>query len=377
MTLRVVTVVGTRPEVIRLSRTLARLDRAFEHYLVHTGQNYDHELSGLLFEELDLRPPDEFLGVDTSSLGRVLGETLISTEAMLRRIRPDAFLVLGDTNSCLSAVIAKRMQIPVYHMEAGNRCFDDNVPEETNRRLIDHIADFNLPYTEHARRHLLAEGLPSRRIMVTGSPMAEVLEYYRPIIEKATALEELGLMPGGYMLASVHRQENVDDPARLAALVDALVACGRRYERPVVVSTHPRTRSRLERAGIGSETDLRFHRPFGFPAYVSLQQQAFCVLSDSGTISEECSILDFPAVTLRNAIERPEALETGRIVTSGVTAAEVLQAVDHVVGQRRGGASADIPEDYRVRDCSQRVVNIIQSTAPMHHTWAGIRRHPG
>jgi UDP-N-acetyl-L-fucosamine synthase len=374
--LRVVTVVGTRPEVIRLSRTLARLDTSFEHHLVHTGQNYDHELSGLMFEELDLRPPDEFLGIDTSSLGRVLGETLIRTEEMLSRVRPDAFLVLGDTNSCLSAVMAKRMHVPVYHMEAGNRCFDDNVPEETNRRLIDHIADFNLAYTEHARRHLLAEGLPSRRIMVTGSPMAEVLDYYAPVIEKATARQELGLSPNGYLLASVHREENVDDPDRLATLVDALEACGRHFERPVVVSTHPRTRRRLESAGIGAGSGLRFHRPFGFPAYVSLQQQAFCVLSDSGTISEECSILDFPAVTLRNAIERPEALEAGRIVTAGITAAEVVQAVDHVATQRRRGSSGDVPGDYQILDCSQRVVNIIQSTAPMHHTWAGLRRRP-
>ncbi len=250
--LRVMTVVGTRPEIIRLSCTIARLDATFEHTLVHTGQNYDYELGQVFFEELGLRAPDRNLKVDTSTLGHVLGETLIGIEDALLEVKPHALLVLGDTNSSISAVIAKRLQVPVYHMEAGNRCFDGNVPEEVNRRLVDHVADFNLVYTEHARRNLIAEGLPARRIMLTGSPMAEVLARYAPAIEGSPILSQLGLQPQGYIVLSAHREENVDEPGRLATLVETMIEVSRHFGRPVVVSTHPRTRSRLQELGVAA-----------------------------------------------------------------------------------------------------------------------------
>jgi UDP-N-acetylglucosamine 2-epimerase (non-hydrolysing) len=310
---KVVTIVGTRPEIIRLSRVIARLDDELDHVLVHTGQNWDYALGDIFFDELGLRPPDHRLRVDTSSLGRVLGETLIRSEEVLVAERPDAVLILGDTNSSIAAIIAKRLHIPVFHMEAGNRCFDANVPEETNRRLVDHVADFNLVYTEHARRNLLAEGFEPRRILLTGSPMAEVLAHYRDRIESSGALGQLGLTPREYFLVSAHREENVDSPARLSALLEILQRLSKLWSLPVVVSTHPRTRKRLDAAatagrfGAGSLEHVVFHEPFGFPDYVRLQQEAYCVVSDSGTISEESAILGFPAVTLRESIERPQA----------------------------------------------------------------------
>jgi UDP-N-acetyl-L-fucosamine synthase len=374
--LRIMTVLGTRPEIIRLSCTLGRLDAAYDHTLVHTGQNYDHQLSQVFFDELGLRAPDRYLGVDTSSLGRVLAGTLIGVEEAIAAVRPDALLVLGDTNSSIAAVMAKRMQVPVYHMEAGNRCFDDNVPEETNRRLVDHVADFNLVYTEHARRNLLAEGLPSRRIALTGSPMAEVLAHYAGAIECSTVLSDVGLTRSGYILVSAHRQENVDDPERLAALVEMLGDVRREFGRPVLVSTHPRTQARLQALDPVKGEGVTFHAPFGFFDYVQLQRNAFCVLSDSGTISEEAAILGFPAVTLREAIERPEALETGTIVTAGIQSAVVCDAIRLVLGQRAHDEMPSVPEDYKILNCSQRVVNFIRSTVHSHHSWAGIRHRP-
>jgi UDP-N-acetylglucosamine 2-epimerase len=372
--LRVVTIVGTRPEVIRLSRTIARLDATFDHLLVHTGQNYDYELNGVFFDELGLRPPDHYLAVDTSSLGRTLGGTLVAVEQILLELRPDAVLVLGDTNSCISAVMAKRLQVPVYHMEAGNRCFDPNVPEEVNRSLVDHVADFNLVYTEAARRNLLAEGLPTQRIALTGSPMAEVLAHYEAAIRSSSALADLELDAGGYVLVSAHREENVDDPARLGLLVRTLEVVRDELHRPVLVSTHPRTRQRLEALGVKTLNGVTFHKPFGFLDYVHLQQHAYCVLSDSGTIAEESSILGFPAVTLRDAIERPEALETGAIVTAGLEPAVVIDAVRQVVAQWDAGEVPTTPTEYRILDCSQRVVNFIRSTAHSYHTRMGIRQ---
>jgi len=371
---RVMTVVGTRPEIIRLSRTLPRLDATFEHVLVHTGQNWDYGLSQVFFDELGLRAPDRYLGVDTSSLGRVLAGTLIGVEEAVLELRPHALVVLGDTNSAIAAVMAKRLQVPVYHLEAGNRCFDANVPEEVNRRLVDHVADFNLVYTEHARRNLLAEGLPARRIALTGSPMAEVLNYYRPGIEASTVLDRLGLEPGGYAVASLHREENVDEADRLALLVATLGDVAAELGCPVLVSTHPRTRSRLDAAGIGERGGIIFHEPFGLLDYVHLQTHARCVLSDSGTISEESAILGFPAVTLRDAIERPEALEAGSIISCGLESEVVVAAVRQVLAQRAAGDVPDPPEEYRIVDFSQRVVNIIRSTVHTHYTWAGIRR---
>jgi UDP-N-acetylglucosamine 2-epimerase (non-hydrolysing) len=285
--------------------------------------------------------------------------------------RPDAVLVLGDTNSSLSLVMAKRMRIPTYHMEAGNRCFDENVPEETNRRLVDHVADFNLAYTEHARRNLLAEGLHPRRMMVTGSPMREVLDLYRPQIDASEVLSELGLEPGGYFLVSAHREENVDSPDRLRMLLECLTRVHDRWALPVVVSTHPRTRKRLDALGTEVDGDIRWLQPFGFHDYNKLQLGAACVLSDSGTVSEECSILGFPALTLRDSIERPEALEAGSIMTTGLDADEVERAVS--IALTDGAVTSSVPTGYEITDTSNRVVRFILSTAGRQHHWAGIR----
>jgi UDP-N-acetyl-L-fucosamine synthase len=373
--LKVMTIVGTRPELIRLSRVVARLDDSVEHVLVHTGQNYDYVLNEVFFADLGIRRPDHLLGVDTSSLGRVLGETLIKTEEILLAERPDAVLLLGDTNSCIAAVMAKRMKIPVYHMEAGNRCFDENVPEETNRRLIDHVADFNLVYTEHARRNLLAEGLHPRRILLTGSPMREVLDYYRPQIDASTVLDRLGLTSGGYFLVSAHREENVDLHSRLARLLDCLVAVRDAFGLPLLVSTHPRTRKRLEaRRSDMHLSGITFHEPFGFHDYNKLQLNAACVLSDSGTIAEESTILGFPAITLRDSIERPEALDTGGIVMTGLHPGDLVQAV--LVTRDSGTYGAlfgDIPAEYKVDNTAERVLKFILSTCHRHEAWAGIR----
>ncbi|WP_395728633.1 non-hydrolyzing UDP-N-acetylglucosamine 2-epimerase [Nakamurella sp.] len=368
--MKVMTIVGTRPELIRLSRVIAKLDETVDHVLVHTGQNYDYTLNEIFFEELGIRRPDHLLGVDTSSLGTVLGETLIKTEEVLNLEKPDAVLVLGDTNSCIAALMAKRMRIPVYHMEAGNRCFDDRVPEETNRRMVDHVADFNLVYTEHARRNLLAEGLPANRIVLTGSPLREVLTYYRPAIDASPILDELGLAPGGYFLASVHRQENVDVPRRLAAVMDSLAAVSDRWQLPVLVSTHPRTRARMEALDnwIPGQS-LRFHKPFGFFAYNQLQRNARCVLSDSGSISEESSILRFPAITLRSAIERPEFIDAGGIVTTDVYEPEVTVGIQATL---RSADLGDGPPDvgaYRIENTSERVSRFILSSTRRHKEW--------
>ncbi|WFF04012.1 UDP-N-acetylglucosamine 2-epimerase (non-hydrolyzing) [Micromonospora sp. WMMD964] len=372
---RVMTLVGTRPEIIRLSRVMARLDDVVEHVLVHTGQNWDSSLSEIFFKELRIREPDRFLRVDTSTLGRVLGGVLVGVEEAIAEVRPDALLVLGDTNSCIGALMARRLRVPVYHMEAGNRCFDLNVPEETNRRLVDHVADFNLVYTEHARRNLLAEGLHPRRILHTGSPMREVLEHYRTDIEASTILRQLELTPGRYFLVSAHREENVDSPDRLARLLECLRAVRDRWQFPVLVSTHPRTRKRLESLAPGAEAldGIAFHEPFGLLDYVHLQTKAFCTLSDSGTISEESAILNFAAVTLRESIERPEALDAGGIIMTGLDPHGVVEAIRVTVDQVRA-EGVPCPVDYQVRDTSRRVVDFILSTVRRHHDWAGIRR---
>lgn len=370
----IVTIVGTRPEIIRLSRIIARLDQIVDHVLVHTGQNFDRQLNEVFFEELGVRTPNRFLNVDTSSLGAVLGDTLKKIEQVFLEVKPDGVLILGDTNSAISALIAKRMHIPVYHMEAGNRSFDENVPEETNRRLVDHISDFNLPYTEHARRNLLAEGLPPLRISVTGSPMTEVLNYYRPQIESSNVLERLQLSAGEYFLVSAHRQENVDSPERLGALLETLQAVHDRWNLPVLVSTHPRTRRHL--AGLPAFEKLSgivFHEPFGFLDYNKLQLNAKCVLSDSGTISEESTILDFPAVTIRDSMERPEALDSGSIVMTGLNSQEVLAGIDEMISTTYATKRA-LPPGYEVEDTSRRVIRFMLSTLSRHHSWAGIRQ---
>lgn len=372
--MKVMTVVGTRPEIIRLSRVINRLDNTpgIEHVLVHTGQNYDYSLNQVFFDDLGLRAPDHYLNVDISSLGTVLGGVLMGTEKVLLEEKPDAMLVLGDTNSCIATIMGKRMRIPTYHMEAGNRCFDENVPEETNRRLVDHVADFNLAYTEHARRNLLAEGLHPRRVLVTGSPMREVLDKFRGQIEASQALERLGLASGGYFLVSAHREENVDAPERLQMLLDCMVEVREQFGKRIVVSTHPRTRQRLE--VLNSELDLTgidFMKPFGFHDYNKLQLEAACVLSDSGTISEEASILGFPAITLRESIERPEALEAGSIIMTGLEANDVIRAIAIAMGDISGVVSC--PAGYEIDDTSNRIVRFIISTAGRHKQWSGIR----
>jgi UDP-N-acetylglucosamine 2-epimerase (non-hydrolysing) len=376
--LTVVTVVGTRPEIIRLSRVIPLLDKHFNHIFVNTGQNKDPMLSDVFFSELEIRNPDIYLDVDTSSLGTVLGNTLQKIETVFLEHSPDAVLILGDTNSAISAVIAKRMHIPVYHMEAGNRSFDENVPEETNRRMVDHVSDFNLAYTEHARRNLLAEGLHPRRVMVSGSPMREVLDFYMAKIEASRILEKLELMPKEYFLVSAHRQENVDSTERLQNLLDTLNVVHSKWGLPIMVSTHPRTRRQLEAvSGYTDSAGVIFHEPFGFLDYNHLQINAKCVLSDSGTISEESAILGFPAITIRDSMERPEALEFGGIVMTGLKAQNVIAGIQATLEQDDQGQPQThrvYPDGYEVTNCSTRVVRFMLSTASRHHDWAGIRK---
>ena len=371
--LKVLTIVGTRPEIIRLAPTIKLLDRFTDHVLVHTGQNYDYELNEIFFQDLQLRSPDIYLGVATTSLGTVLGSVLMKTEEVLVAERPDALLVLGDTNSSICALMARRMKIPVYHMEAGNRSFDENVPEEINRRFVDHIADYNLVYTEHARRNLLAEGIHPSRILLTGSPMREVLEVNAGAIAASNVLDKQGLSPQGYFLVSLHREENVDNPERLGLVLAALNKIADDYHLPVLISTHPRTRQRLEDQPDGLKAKLAFHVPFGFNDYIKLQQSAKLVLSDSGTISEESSILGFPAITLREAIERPEALDAASITTAGVALDSIVRATQWALEGSVSGRMASVPLEYSIVDCSRRVVNYIFSTAPSHRVRSGIR----
>lgn len=378
--LKVTTLLGTRPEIIRLSRVIARLDQLTDHQIVHTGQNWDYDLNEVFFSDLGVRKPDRFLGVDTSSLGTVLGGILIETEKVLRERRPDALLVLGDTNSAIAAIMARRMKIPIYHMEAGNRSFDGNVPEETNRRLVDHISDFNLVYTEHARRHLLSEGLPHRRIYLTGSPMREVLEHYRPQIDRSDILSRLGLEQGQYYIVSIHREENVDSKPRLESLVRTLNLLATRDGLPVIVSTHPRTRKRLEGLdAISLDSQVRYLKPFGFHDYNHLQMHARCALSDSGTIAEESALLGFPAITPRDAIERPEALDTGSIIATGLDQAAMLEGVDAAIAlhaeNAASGRAAVVPVDYQITNTSERVVKLMLGTARLSNSWDGIRLH--
>ncbi|PIB26825.1 UDP-N-acetylglucosamine 2-epimerase [Amylibacter kogurei] len=377
--LKVMTVLGTRPEIIRLARVMARLDDYVDHIIVHTGQNYDYELNEVFFEDLGVRKPDYFLGVGGGSLGETLGGILTQTEKVLADEKPDAVLILGDTNSAISAIMARRMKVPVYHMEAGNRSFDMNVPEETNRRLVDHIADFNLVYTEHARRHLLAEGLPHRRINLTGSPMREVLEHYRDRIEASDVLQRIGLTAGKYFIVSLHREENVDNRARLGSLIEALNTIAQKYKFPVIVSTHPRTRKRLETMKIKIDPLVEYMKPFGFHDYNNLQMNAFCAISDSGTIAEESSMLGFPAITPRDAIERPEGVDVGCIMMTGLdvdTMVNGIAAVTQMFAERvASGTAHPVPADYCITNTSERVVNLIMGTAKLSNSWDGIRKN--
>jgi UDP-N-acetylglucosamine 2-epimerase (non-hydrolysing) len=359
--LKVMTVVGTRPEVIKLSRVIPALDEAAHHVLVHTGQNYDYELNQVFFDELGLRKPDHFLGVSKESAARAIADVVVRCDELLERERPDAMLIYGDTNSCLCVIPAKRRHVPIFHMEAGNRCFDQRVPEELNRKIVDHLSDINLPLTEHARRYLLAEGIRPETVIKTGSPMPEVLHHHRPRIDASDALARLNLRRGEYFVVSAHREENVDDAERLSGLLAVLNRVAAATRLPILVSTHPRTRQRLDRLGAQQVDELvRFSKPYGFFDWVKLQENARCVLSDSGTLTEESALLGFPAVMLRDAHERPEGMDAGTLVMAGINPERVLAAVELVSRTPRPPVRSTV-DDYRDLDVSRKVVGIIYS----------------
>ncbi len=363
MSMKVMTIVGTRPEIIKLSRVISELDRHVTHILVHTGQNYDYELNGIFFSELGIRKPDYFLDAVGASVAHTIGNVIAKADDVLAKEQPDALLLLGDTNSCLAAIAAKRRKIPIFHMEAGNRCFDLRVPEEINRKIVDHISDINLTYTEHARRYLLAEGLRPETVIKTGSPMKEVLEHHRKQIDDSDVLTRLELRQGEYFVVSAHREENVDNEINFANLLQSLSAIAERYDKPVIVSTHPRTMVRLEEKGMaGLDTRIQFLKPLGFPDYVKLQMNAACVISDSGTITEESSILGFPAVTIRQAHERPEGMDEGTLIMCGLEAESVLNSIEVVTSQcAESSKYFRTVGDYDVDNVSHKVLRIILS----------------
>jgi len=367
--LKVVTVVGTRPEIIRLSRLIPKLDEYTDHIFVHTGQNSDPKLNEVFFEDLELRQPDYFLNVDTSSMGSVMGDVLKKSEEIFLEEKPDAVMILGDTNSSIAAIVAERMHIPVYHMEAGNRSFDNNVPEELNRKMVDHVASFNLPYNDYSMRNLLAEGIHPRFIQKTGSPIREIYEHYKDKIAASTAVEDLGLTSGRYFLVSVHRQENVDLPERLEKVLDCMVAVREKWNMPIMVSTHPRTRIRLEALGRKDLEGITFHEPFGYFDYNKLQLCAKCVISDSGTISEESSLMGFSAVTIRGSMERPEALESGSIIMTGLEAENLVRSIILEISVPR---ASDLPEGYAYTDFSNRVLKFLHSTCTLSRRWKAL-----
>jgi len=368
------TFVGTRPEIIRLSETIKLLDKFVDHILIHTGQNYDYELNEIFFEDLELRKPDRFLNVDVTSLGAAVGDIIKKSEEILLQEKPDAVLVLGDTNSCLSAYMAKRKHIPVFHMEAGNRSFDFNVPEEINRRIIDHIADFNLVYTEHARRHLLSEGLPHRRIYLTGSPMYEVLKEQKSKIDSSKILDTLKLKKEEYFVVSSHREENIDNPDRLSQILEILNSLAQEYDVPVIVSTHPRTKKKLDALSFSIDKKVQFLKPFGFSDYINLQLNAKCTISDSGTISEESAILSFPAISLRQSMERPEAQDAGTIILTGFNKDVVLSAVTAVIEEYKNKKYIYIPHEYQIENTSWRVLKLILGNTKLSNKWDSIIR---
>ncbi|MBW8362822.1 MAG: UDP-N-acetylglucosamine 2-epimerase (non-hydrolyzing) [Kaistella sp.] len=362
--LKVMTVVGTRPEIIRLSRVLMALDRseAIEHIIVHTGQNYDYELNQIFFDDLGLRKPDFFLEAAGKTATETIGNILIKIDPLLEEVKPDAFLVLGDTNSCLCAIPAKKRQIPIFHMEAGNRCFDQRVPEETNRKIVDHTADVNLTYSDIAREYLLREGLPADRIIKTGSPMFEVLHHYLPEIEASGVLTKLNLEEGKYFVVSSHREENINSEKNFKGLMDSLNAIAEQYQYPVIVSTHPRTQNMIDKMQFEMHALIQFLKPLGFHDYNALQKRAFAVLSDSGTISEESSILNFRALNIRQAHERPEAMEEASVMMVGLSPERILQGLTQVLQQKIGTERNFRPiADYSMPNVSEKVVRIIIS----------------
>jgi UDP-N-acetylglucosamine 2-epimerase (non-hydrolysing) len=361
--MKVLTILGTRPEIIRLSRVIEKLDATCNHALVHTGQNYAESLSDVFFDELRVREPDTYLGIREASFGAQIGAIIAQTEQVLIAEQPDRLLILGDTNSGLAAIPAKRLGIPVFHLEAGNRCYDDRVPEEVNRRIIDHSSDVLMPYTERSRANLVREGFAPDRVYVIGNPIYEVLNYYAEEIGRSDVLSRLGLSRGKYFLATLHREENVDLPERLSAFIAALGELAREHELPVVCSVHPRTRDRIERSGLSSG-ELRLHEPFGFFDFVSLEQNAYCVLSDSGTVQEECCIFGTPNVTLRDVTERPETIEAGSNILTGGDPASILRAVRTVV---IGPTNWRIPPEYQVADVSSTIVKIVLGHLQLRH----------
>ncbi len=358
--LKVVTVVGTRPEIIRLAECIKLCDQVFDHVLVHTGQNYDYTLNEIFFEDLELRKPDYFLEVVGTNLGETMGNVVAKSFSVLSEVKPDALLVLGDTNSVLCTIAAKRLKIPIFHMEAGNRCFDQNVPEEINRRIADHISDINLPYTEHSRRYLLSEGFRKDHIFVTGSPLYEVLNKYKDKIDRSDVLRKLEITSKNYILLSLHREENIDLKDHFPQLIQALNSVAEEYNLPIVFSTHPRTQKKLESSDVKLHPLIRSSVPFSFSDYVHLQKNAFCVLSDSGSVSEEAAMLGFPAVSIRTSTERPEAIDAGTIVLGGISSNEILNSIRCCLISAEN-ANFTIPSEYKIADVSVRVVRLIQS----------------
>lgn len=359
--LKLMTIVGTRPEIIKLSEVIKKCDIYFEHILVHTDQNYDYTLNEVFFVELGLREPDFYLGVVGDNLGQTMGNILAKSYEIMVKVNPDALLVLGDTNSCLSVISAKRLKIPTFHMEAGNRCFDENLPEEINRRIVDHTSDVNLCYTEHARRYLNSEGIPSGRTYVVGSPMAEVLNANANQINNSKVLETLGLKRGKYILLSAHREENIDNEYNFSSLMSAINAMAETYDLPVIYSLHPRSKKFIKQRGFRFHPHVRSVQPFGFFDYNYLQKHAFCVVSDSGTIAEEASYFKFPAVLIRTSTERPEALDKGNIIIGNITTEQVLQAVNMAVEMNANNhLGLEVP-DYQDKNVSVKVIKIIQS----------------
>lgn len=361
--IKVMTMVGTRPEIIKLSRVIEELDKHTEHILVHTGQNYDYELNGIFFEELGIRKPDYFLNAAGRNPAETIGKVIIKSDEILEKIKPDAFLLYGDTNSCLSVISAKRRKIPIFHMEAGNRCFDQRVPEEINRKIVDHLSDINMPLSEHARRYLLDEGLRPETIIKTGSPMREVLLYYANKIKESNVLIKEKLKPGSFFIVSAHREENIDSENNFKNLLNSLESIVKKYNKRVIVSTHPRVRKKLESIDFKNENaQIEFMKPFGFIDYIKLQQNAYCVISDSGTITEEASILQFPAITIRQAHERPEGMDEGSLIMTGLDPDRILESIDVVVSQiKENGNAIKIVQDYETDNVSKKVLRIILS----------------
>jgi UDP-N-acetyl-L-fucosamine synthase len=361
--LKVMTIVGTRPELIKMSRVIAEFDTHTQHILVHTGQNYDYELNQVFFDNLNIRKPDYFLEAVGETVAQTIGRVIEKSDEVMETEKPDAILLYGDTNSCLSVISAKRRKIPVFHMEAGNRCFDQRVPEELNRKVLDHLSDINLVLTEHARRYLIAEGIRPETIIKTGSHMREVLDFYMPKILQSDILKQVGLQSNAYFIVSAHREENVDSPTNLLDLVDTLNALAEKYQYPVMVSTHPRTRKRLDDLELGVLNPLiQFSKPFGFFDYIKLQMEAYCVVSDSGTITEEASLLNLPAITIRNAHERPEGMDVGTLIMSGLKKERVLDAVEVIVSQHDKKARIMHPVgDYEAGPVSKQVLRVVMS----------------